>query len=717
MTLLAGWPRCCCRLSGQDDVVGRHAHRGPRARAEIEGLIGFFVNTLALRVDLSGDADGRRAAGGGCRSATLGAQRAPGHPLRAGGGAGCSRRAAWRTRPLFQVMFAWQNAPAGALALPGLTLGGVGGGGAGRRPSSTCRSTLRRARTGGSRASVDVRHRALRARRRWSACVGYLRAGAGGRWRRTTARRVDAAGAAAGGRAARWCWRSGTRRTRRIRRDAVHPRAVRGAGGAHARTRWRWSSRASALTYAELNARANRLAHHLARAGRGAGRARGRSAWSAALELVVGLLAVLKAGGAYVPLDPAYPAERLALHAGGQRAARVLLTQAPLRGRARRRRACRCVALDADAARDRRREPATNPRARRLTPEHLAYVIYTSGSTGRPKGVMIAHRGVVQPAGVDAATTCGIGAGDARAAARRSFSFDVLGAASSSGRCCAGARAGAGAAASGAATRRRCVEAIARASGSPRCTSSPSLLQLLVRARGRRACAGAARRARAAARRCRADAGAAAAASGCRGARCYNLYGPTEADRRSRRRACARTATAPAACRSAGRSRTRASTCWTRAGEPVPVGVAGELYIGGAGVARGYLDRPELTAERFVPDPFAGEPGARLYRTGDRARWLADGDARVPGPHRLPGEGARLPHRAGRDRGAAARSTRRCARRWSWRARTRRATSGWWRTCVGDEAAAADALRAHLARAAAGVHGAGGVRARWTRCR
>ena len=111
---------------------------------------------------------------------------------------------------------------------------------------------------------------------------------------------------------------------------------------------------------------------------------------------------------------------------------------------------------------------------------------------------------------------------------------------------------------------------------------------------------------------------------------------------------------------------------------PVPVGRAGRAATSAAPAWRAATcGRPELTAERFVPDPFAASPGARLYRTGDLARWLARRRPRVPGPHRPPGEDPRLPHRAGRDRGARWRSTRRCARPWSSRARTRRATSGW----------------------------------------
>ena len=151
--------------------------------------------------------------------------------------------------------------------------------------------------------------------------------------------------------------------------------------------------------------------------------------------------------------------------------------------------------------------------------------------------------------------------------------------------------------------------------------------------------------------------------------------------------------------------------------QPVPVGVPGELYVGGAGLARGYLNRPELTAERFVADPF-GAAGARLYRTGDRVRWRRGWARWSSWAASTPGEDPRLPHRAGRDRGARCASTRRCARR----VVLVREDAPGDRRLVAYVAGRDDGRRGRrcariCAERPAGVHGAGGVRARWTRCR
>ena len=148
----------------------------------------------------------------------------------------------------------------------------------------------------------------------------------------------------------------------------------------------------SELSYGELNRQANRLAHHLQGTGSGAGR-RVAICVERSLEMIVALLAVLKAGGAYVPLDPAYPAERLQLHAGGQRAGRAAdrrSSAAAVHGtqcRAAGDRSERCQLRVAETS----RRAISIPPSIGLTPQHLAYVIYTSGSTGTPKGVMVEH--------------------------------------------------------------------------------------------------------------------------------------------------------------------------------------------------------------------------------------------------------------------------------------------------------------------------------------
>ncbi|HEX8319553.1 amino acid adenylation domain-containing protein, partial [Longimicrobium sp.] len=363
------------------------------------------------------------------------------------------------------------------------------------------------------------------------------------------------------------------------------------------------------LTYAELNARANRLAHHLRSLGVGAV-ARVAVCVERSAEMVVALLAVMKAGGAYVPLDPAQPAERLEYMLADSAPASVL-TQKQFRDRFEH---TGVPVLEIDAGRPEwADQPATEPAMEGLAPAHLAYVIYTSGSTGRPKGVAVPHRGVVNLLR-SMRETVGMEPAD-RLLAVTTYAFDISvlemflpllhGAATI---VLPRERSGDPAA---------LAEAI-RAYAPTVMQATPATWRMLVSAQWegapemRALCGGEA---------LPADL---ASAVRSRVAALWNVYGPTETTIWSTSQAVRSDSAAANVPIGRPVANTRVYVL-DGAGEPVPVGVAGELYIGGAGVVRGYLGRPEQTAERFVADPFGGEPGARLYRTGDLARWRVDG--------------------------------------------------------------------------------------------
>ncbi len=372
----------------------------------------------------------------------------------------------------------------------------------------------------------------------------------------------------------------------------------------------------ASLTYQQLNEQSNRLAHYLRALGV-LPESRIGVCIDRAPNMVVGLLATLKAGGAYVPLDPAYPAERLAFMLADSDP-KAILTQKSLVASLPNHR-LPVICLD-DLPEQVARESAANP-VSAVLPSNLAYVIYTSGSTGRPKGVLVEHRALANYT-VAAIQKFGVGAGD-RMLQFASINFDAS--AEEIYPCLAG----------GATLVLRTEEMIKTAATFfDLCrTWNVTLLDLptaywshlvgqmeredlslppavrIVIIGGESALP-----ARVAAWHKRVQGSA----------RLFNTYGPTETTIVA---TWCELADTPGSALPIGRPIPNAQVyVLDPALQPVPIGVAGELCIGGSGLARGYLNQPELTAERFIANPYDKAPNARLYRTGDVVRFLPDGN-------------------------------------------------------------------------------------------
>ena len=376
------------------------------------------------------------------------------------------------------------------------------------------------------------------------------------------------------------------------------------------------------LTYAELNRRANRVAHALRERGVGPDERVG-VCLERSPELVVALLAAMKAGGCYVPLDPDYPAERLLYMLGDARVS-VLLTSGALfphlPAEARR---TPCLVIDSDESL--KGLPDDDPRGG-AAGENLAYVIYTSGSTGRPKGVCVSHRSLVN---YTLGVTERLGLSGGLSFALVSTPAADLGHTALFPSLCTGGRLHV-------VSRELAADAAALADYFERhavdCLKIvPSHLSALLAdgdAAGvlprRRLVLGGEASGWGLVRK---------ALSLVPGCSVFNHYGPTETTVGVLTYAVGGGVEGgEAGCVPLGRPLPNARVYVLDAHlNPVPVGAAGELHVGGAGLARGYLDRPGATAERFIPDPLSGEAGARLYRTGDLARHLPDGNVEFLG--------------------------------------------------------------------------------------
>ncbi|WP_164003082.1 amino acid adenylation domain-containing protein, partial [Pyxidicoccus caerfyrddinensis] len=328
-------------------------------------------------------------------------------------------------------------------------------------------------------------------------------------------------------------------------------------------------------------------------------------------QLVVGMLAILKAGGAFLCLDPSLPSARLALMLEDS-ALQVLVTHEALLHQLPASLPCVPCCLEADAAAI-SHQPTTPPGVD-VFPSQLAYAIYTSGSTGRPKGTLLSHRGL---------TNSALAAAQAHRLSASSRVLQFASPAFDAAILEIFAPLLAGATLLLAPRERLLPDAplrtLLREGHITTVTLTPSVLAQLsheelpllrtVISAGEALPAEVARR-------------------WSQGRTLLNAYGPTEA-----------TVCASITPQSVSPSEPSIGKPWPNTQlyvldahlRPVPVGVPGELFIGGVGLARGYLRRPELTAERFIPHPFSTEPGARLYRTGDLVRWRANGEVEYLG--------------------------------------------------------------------------------------
>ncbi len=611
MTLLAGWAVMLGRLSGQDDVV-IGTPTANRKRKETRGLIGFFVNTLALRMDLGGSPTVAEFLGR-VKARAQSAHYRQDIPFEQVVELVKPQRSVAHS-PLFQVMFAWQNAYRGTLELDGLEVTT-----AGWAPRVTAKFDMTlnlQEADGGIFGGVEYAT-ALFERATVERHIQYFRTVLEGMVADET-QPVDRIPLLSDEERRQVVEEWNETAAEYPRDSCIHElfeaQAERTPGAVAVVHEGR------SLTYAELNARANRLAHHL--------RERGvRPECRVAVcverspEMVVAVLAVLKSGGAFVPLDPAYPVERLRDMLEDS-APVALLTRgalAPLFG------GTRVPLLDLG-------EPvwegcpATNPERAGVTPESSAYITYTSGSTGRPKGVRALHHkalNLIHWYGRE----FGFSATD-RVLIVSSYSFDgtyrnMFAPLFAGGQLHLAAEPFDPAA---------IVQQIAR--------DGITLMNLTPTAFG--ALVDAAQGGELSAMRRVILVGEPAQARKLMELpeprpEFVNLYGPTE---------CSGITTfhrlSPDLERylerpvPAGRPIANGRIYVLDGhGQPVPAGVSGEIHIGGVPVGPGYHERPEMTEERYVADPFSTEPGARMYRTGDLGRWLPDGTLEVLGRNDL----------------------------------------------------------------------------------
>jgi amino acid adenylation domain-containing protein len=604
MILLAGFQVLLYRYTGQEDIVVGSPIAN-RNRTELEALIGFFANTLVLRGDLSGNPSFRGVLQR-VRKVALEAYEHQDLPFEKLVEELKPERSLSHS-PLFQVMFVLHNTPVRQRELSGLTSNQV------KLDNATTKFDLTMSLSeqpdglkGSLEYSTDLFDEATMTRLSGH-FVTLLKGILAEPEQRISALPIL-------GESEMRELLTGWNDTRREypRDKCVHELFQEQAERTPDAVAVVFED--EQLTYRELNQRANQLARYLSRLGVGPESLVGVCA-ERSLEMVVGILGILKAGAAYVPQDPRFPRARLAFMWEDTQIS-VLLSQERLAGTLPPF-AGKLVCLDRDWEEISRQSDANF--ASGTLAENLAYVIYTSGSTGKPKGVQIAHNSLV----------------NALSHVREALRFTERDTLPLLANICfdisamelflplvTGARLVV-VSAQVAIDGERIEQALSNC-GATIMHATPATWRLLLQAgwnghdKPTSLCGG------------EALASELAIQLASRSSSLWNLYGPTETTIYSSAAVYRPELTGETVAigRPIGNTQMYIVDDYL---QPVPIGVPGQLYIGGTGLARGYLNRTELTAESFIPNPFSPDPGARLYRTGDVARYLPDGNIQYLG--------------------------------------------------------------------------------------